>query len=181
MSRLLTVYAACLAMLPATETGAQEPASQPTAQAPEGFRRLTVLGLLPMPEGDVVVLSNSEETLYVPIVIGPAQAFAISMRLEGQGFERPLTHDLLDQVINQLGAELIEVRIDSLQSNAFVATLRLRQGDRVIMVDSRASDSIVMALGNDTPIYVSEQVIRETALHFGPGSLTLPDPAPTDL
>ena len=125
---------------------------------------MLVYTVMPAEQGNVVLLSDLGETVFVPIFIGDSEALVISLRLTDQAFVRPLTHDLLDAVLRELGAELVEVRIDSLQDSAFVATVQIRRDSSLIMLDSRASDGIALALGNEAPIYVSRDVIAETGL-----------------
>jgi bifunctional DNase/RNase len=146
----------------------------PSPSPPEGFSVMTVSGVYPTDVGNVVILTDREGTVLVPIWIGSAEAFVIALRLSGEGFERPLTHDLTDAIIRELGGELVEVRIDSLQGSTFVATVRIRQDDRMVMLDARASDSIALALGHQAPIYVSHRVLAETGI--APGMLDLAAP-----
>ncbi|MFH1468024.1 MAG: bifunctional nuclease family protein [Pseudomonadota bacterium] len=86
----------------------------------------------------------------------------------------PLTHDLLDTVMRELGGEVTEVRIDALRSNVFAATLTLRQGERSTQIDLRASDAIAVALGRGLPIWLADGVLAETGLPWG-------DMAPPDI
>lgn len=159
-----------MAARPETQDGLDaEPVTE--SETPTGFEAMHVADVLNTEDGPVVVLADAGENVLLPIWIGTAEALAIALRLDGQAFERPLTHDLVDAMLRELGAELVAVRIDSMDESTFVATLELRDGDRLFLLDSRASDSIAIALSNDAPIFVSHRVIIEAAF---PGDL---DPA----
>lgn len=96
-----------------------------------------------------------------PIVIGDNEALAIDRRLKGQKRARPMTHDLLADVIEQLGAELEKIVINDLKDHTFYAKLVVRQEGRLLEIDSRPSDAIALGVASDTPIFVSEHVLRE--------------------
>ena len=147
----------------------------PDASAPAGFVEMYVAEVLSTESGPVVVLADPAEGTLLPIWIGTSEAFAIALRLDGRAFERPLTHDLVDALIRELGAELVQVRIDGVQATAYVATLEIRDGERVFLLDSRASDSIALALSHDAPIFVSDRVLMEGGI-----PLDLLDTAPTN-
>ena len=96
-----------------------------------------------------------------PIVIGDNEALAIDRRLKGQKRARPMTHDLLADVIEQLGADLEKIVINDLKEHTFYAKLVVRQGGAMMEIDSRPSDAIALGVASDTPIFVSEHVLRE--------------------
>ena len=129
--------------------------------APKGFVVMTVVGLLPSPMGNAVLLTDPAESLIVPIFVGDSEALVIGLRAERQRYQRPLTHDLLDEVLEELDGEIDQVRIDDLRSGTFVATVYLRKGSKVSKIDSRASDAIAIALGHGKPIYVAQKVVDE--------------------
>lgn len=99
---------------------------------------------------------------HLPIWIGDAEANAIALALAGRRFERPLTHDLLQQVIDGLGAELARVTITELQGNTFFARLQLLRDHEVISVDARPSDSIALALRCEAPIFLSQGILESS-------------------
>ena len=114
----------------------------------------------------VIVFREKEGTRYLPVVIGVAEVNAIKMKLSGIKPPRPLTHDLLLQIIEQLGAKLTRVVNDKLQNNTFYAKLHLkRQGDGEMVVDARPSDSVALALRADAPVFVAEEVIGEAGVN----------------
>jgi bifunctional DNase/RNase len=109
----------------------------------------------------VVILREREGTRVLPIWIGPAEASAIAMELQGVKFQRPLTHDLLKQVIVGLGGSLQHVYIRSVQENTYFAELLIRRGEDAFQVDARPSDSIALALRLKAPIFASEGLLGE--------------------
>lgn len=112
----------------------------------------------------VVILTDAEERYYVPVVIGPAEANAIAVVMEGLTMPRPLTHDLLLAAIKQLGASIDRVVITELKDDVYYAQILLTRNGQVIQLDARPSDSIALALRADVPIYVSEQIVSESAM-----------------
>jgi hypothetical protein len=97
-----------------------------------------------------------------PIVIGSSEALAINRRLQGQSPLRPLTHDLLASVIEEMGGSLEQIEINNLEGGTFFARLHIRQNGHVIKVDSRPSDAIALGVASSIPIYVAEHVLEET-------------------
>jgi len=112
----------------------------------------------------VVILSDAEERYYVPVVVGPAEANAIAIVLEGVDTPRPLTHDLLLSTINQLGAVVDRIVITELKDDVYYARIILTRNGQRIELDARPSDSIALALRAGAPIYVSEQIVTESAM-----------------
>lgn len=95
----------------------------------------------------------------LPILIGSAEALAIDHRLKGTPFPRPQTHQLLGNVIEQLGGKLERIVISDLQDHTFFARLVIRQNGRSIEIDSRPSDAIALGVANQVPIFVAEHVL----------------------
>lgn len=112
-------------------------------------------------EQQIIFLREGDGDREFPIVIGDAEAAAIDRRLKGYKRARPMTHDLLADVIEQLGAELEKIVISDLKNHTFYAKLVLRANGEIIEVDSRPSDAIALGVASDTAIYVSEHVLRE--------------------
>lgn len=96
-----------------------------------------------------------------PIVIGLTEAAAIERRLMGQQPPRPQTHELLADVIEQLGAVVEKVLITDLKDGTFFASLVLKQQGREVVIDSRPSDAIALGVATDVPIFVEEHVLDE--------------------
>ncbi|MBI1967490.1 MAG: bifunctional nuclease family protein [Gemmatimonadetes bacterium] len=143
--------------------------------------RVAHLGLDRTTNTPVVILQEREGERVLPIWIGPAEASAIAMELAGVKFSRPLTHDLLKQVIVGLGADLRKVIITQVKDNTYYAELHIYRGDAVIQVDARPSDSIAVALRLKAPIFTSETLLEHTAVETGEGpSDTGPQPLDAD-
>ena len=109
----------------------------------------------------IICLRERDGTREFPIVIGDAEACAIDRRFKGFKRERPLTHDLLADIIAKLGGELEKIVISDLKNHTFFARLLLRTIGGIVEVDSRPSDAIALVAGTDTPIFVEDQVLRE--------------------
>lgn len=114
----------------------------------------------------VIVLREKDGTRYLPIVIGMPEVNAIKMKLSGVKPPRPLTHDLLANVIEQLGGRLEQVVIDKLQNNTFYAKLKLtRSGGDALEIDARPSDSVALALRAEAPILAAEEILGEAGVN----------------
>ena len=112
----------------------------------------------------VVILQELGGARMLPIWIGPAEASAIAMEIAGIKFARPLTHDLLKQVIIGLGGELRKVIITRVQENTYYAELHIHRGEEiVIQVDARPSDSIAVALRLKAPIFTHPDLLDVTS------------------
>ncbi|HUK21015.1 MAG TPA: bifunctional nuclease family protein [Gemmatimonadales bacterium] len=126
--------------------------------------RVAQVGLDRTTNTPVVILQEREGERVLPIWIGPAEASAIAMELAGVKFARPLTHDLLKQVIVGLGADLRKVIITQVKENTYYAELHVYRGDAVIQIDARPSDSIAIALRLKAPIFTSENLLALTSV-----------------
>jgi bifunctional DNase/RNase len=111
----------------------------------------------------IIVLRERDGVRSLPIVIGLTEALAIDRRVKGVQLQRPLTHDLLGNVIESLSAELEKIVINDLQDHTFYAKLVIRQTGELIEVDSRPSDAIALGVASEVPIYVEDHVLREVA------------------
>ena len=118
------------------------------------------------PRGRVLlILADEQVTQLLPMVIGQFEARAIAMELAEERFERPLTHDLLHNVISTLGHRLERVDITKLENGVYYAELTLVGENDIVKVDSRPSDAIALALRAGAPIYVAEEILeRERVL-----------------
>lgn len=126
--------------------------------------RVAHLGLDREHNAPVVILKERDGDRMLPIWIGPAEASAIAMELAGMKFTRPLTHDLLKQVIVGLGADLRKVIITRVKDNTYYAELHIYRDDAVIQIDARPSDSIAVALRLKAPIFTSETLLELTSV-----------------
>jgi uncharacterized protein len=112
----------------------------------------------------VVILKENERDRYLPIWIGPWEASAIAMRLQGLTPERPLTHDLFAAALEGLGARVDRVIISALAEETFHARLLLEHDGQVVEVDSRPSDALALAVRAGGRIFASEAVLEQAAL-----------------
>ncbi|MGQ9609733.1 MAG: bifunctional nuclease family protein [bacterium] len=115
----------------------------------------------------IVILREKEgrSKRFLPIWIGIFEAVAIIMELEKQPVERPMTHDLLKSIIDNLGASVISILVSELKNDTFYAEISLRLSDgKVVKVDSRPSDAMALALRANAPIYVSEEVMSKSGI-----------------
>lgn len=112
----------------------------------------------------VVILKDAARERYLPIWVGPWEASAIAMRLQGLTPERPLTHDLFASVLGELGVRLDRVLITSLADETFHARLVLVQPDARHEIDARPSDAIALAVRMGVPIYAAAAVLDQAAL-----------------
>jgi bifunctional DNase/RNase len=114
----------------------------------------------------VVILKEIQADRYLPIWIGPAEADAIAIKLQGVSVPRPLTHDLLFSVIHTLGAKINFIVVNDLQNDTFYARINVNANDKTIDIDSRPSDAIAIAVRAKSPIYVAEEVLEKAGIVF---------------
>ncbi len=128
------------------------------------FIEMKVSGLTmdPITNTPIVILKDLEEKRAIPIWIGIFEASAIATEIEKITFSRPMTHDLLNEILKLLKAEVIRVEIDDLRNNTFFANLHLRLHGEPIVVDARPSDAIAIALRAGAPIFVEDRVIDKS-------------------
>jgi len=112
----------------------------------------------------VIVFREKNGDRYLPVVIGMAEVNAIKLKLSGIKPPRPLTHDLILNLLSQLSVKLDRVVIDRLQDNTFYAKLHLKQNSHDVVVDARPSDSVAIALRASAPVFVEEEVIQQAGI-----------------
>ena len=123
------------------------------------------LGLDRTTNAPVVILREKAGARILPIWIGPAEASAIAMEMQGMKAPRPMTHDLLKQVVTGLGAELRRLVIADVRDNTYYAELHLaRGGDDRFLIDSRPSDGIALALRLHAPIFAADDLLTEAVI-----------------
>ncbi|MEM1181544.1 MAG: bifunctional nuclease family protein [Acidobacteriota bacterium] len=120
---------------------------------------MVVKGLIMDQNTPVVVLQDQNEARLLPIWIGPAEANAIMLEIEGVRPPRPLTHDLIINTLTSLDAQLVQIVISDLRDGTFYAALHLQTSGGDVEVDSRPSDAIALALRVDAPVLVAEPVL----------------------
>ena len=126
------------------------------------------LGLDQNTNSPVVLLKERDGERVLPIWIGPAEASAIAMELQGVKAQRPMTHDLLKHVIVGLGGELRRVTITNVRDNTYFAELLIRRDEQMVQIDARPSDSIALALRLHAPIYTSDDLLDQSGTESSP-------------
>ena len=109
----------------------------------------------------MLVLREVDGDRAFPILIGNHEAYAIDRRIKGIVVQRPLTHDLIDRIVDQLDCQWEQIVISELRDSTFYAKLVLRRNGELFEVDSRPSDAIAIGAGTEIPIYVDDSVLRE--------------------
>ena len=127
---------------------------------------MEVLGVLSLEDGQssLLVLAQKDGQAALTPVIGRSEANAIEMALRHVAPPRPMTHDLLEKVIGQLGGTVERVEIDGLRDSTFLATVRVKQGRRAHAIDARPSDSVALALRAGAPVFASRRVVEAAGL-----------------
>jgi uncharacterized protein len=124
--------------------------------------RVSGLTMDPITNTPIVILKDLEEKKAIPIWIGIFEASAIATEIEKITFSRPMTHDLLTEIVKVLKTEVTRVEIHDLRNNTFFANIHLlREGNRIV-VDARPSDAIAIALRAGAPIFVDDKVVEKS-------------------
>ena len=114
----------------------------------------------------IVLLKTAEGNKFLPIWIGHPEAAAILMKLQSASTPRPMTHDLVTDMLDQLGAQVIRITVTELRENTFYAQITVQQDGSEVEIDSRPSDAIALAIRADAPIFAADEVIEESAIEF---------------
>jgi uncharacterized protein len=114
----------------------------------------------------IVLLKTIDGNKFLPIWIGHPEAAAILMKLQGATTPRPMTHDLIGELINELDAQCTRVSVTELKDNTFYASITLRVNGQELEIDSRPSDALAVAVRTSAPIFAAEEVIQESAIEF---------------
>jgi bifunctional DNase/RNase len=114
----------------------------------------------------IVLLKTADGNKFLPIWIGHPEAAAILMKLQGASTPRPMTHDLVTDMLQQLDAQVVRICVTELRENTFYASITLQQDGSEIEVDSRPSDAIALAVRAEAPIFAADRVIEESAIEF---------------
>ena len=116
-----------------------------------------------MQDQQIIVLKEVDGERKFPIVIGSNEAYAIDRRLKGIPTPRPLTHDLLANIIETMGGNIDHIEINDLQAHTFFARIHIRQNGKTVEIDSRPSDAIALGIATVVPIFVAEHVLEEVS------------------
>ena len=114
----------------------------------------------------IVLLKTADGNKFLPIWIGHAEAAAILVKLQNAAQPRPMTHDLLTDMLGQLDAEIVAVTVTELRENTFYARITLHQNGSELEIDSRPSDAIALAVRAGAKIFVADEVIDESGIEF---------------
>ena len=114
----------------------------------------------------IVLLKAADANLFLPIWIGHPEAAAILTRLRGEETPRPMTHDLFVSVLDELGAEVVQVSVTELRDSTYHAEITLQRNGETLLIDSRPSDAIALAVRTEAPIFAADEVIEESAIEF---------------
>ncbi len=114
----------------------------------------------------IVLLKTTEGNKFLPIWIGHPEAAAILMKLQGANTPRPMTHDLLTDVLERLEARVTKIAVTELQDNTFYALITVAIDGSEIEIDSRPSDAIALAVRSGAPIFAADSVIDESGIEF---------------
>ena len=114
----------------------------------------------------IVLLKTAEGNKFLPIWIGHPEAAAILMKLQSASTPRPMTHDLVTDMLDQLGAQVVRITVTELRENTFFAQITVQQDGSEVDIDSRPSDAIALAIRADAPIFAADEVIEESAIEF---------------
>lgn len=127
------------------------------------FKEMKISRLIldPVTNTPIIILKDLEDELTLPIWIGLLEASAIALELEKEPPQRPMTHDLVKNILNSLNVHVSKVEVTDLRESTFYALIYLIMDGKTIKIDARPSDAIAIALRTSAPIYVEEKVIRK--------------------
>jgi uncharacterized protein len=117
-----------------------------------------------MSQHRVVILKDVDSDRYLPIWIGPCEADAITVTLQEMEVSRPLTHDLLKNVIGEMGGEVEHIVISDLRQDVFYARIVMNAAGKRLEIDSRPSDALALAVRLHVPVYIEEPVMEKAAV-----------------
>ena len=124
--------------------------------------KLSRLILDPVTNTPIIILKDLEDKTTLPIWIGLLEASAIALELEKAQPQRPMTHDLLKNILSSLKAQVVKVEVTDLRDSTFYALIYLMLDGKTFKIDARPSDAIALALRTQSPIYVHETVIEQS-------------------
>jgi bifunctional DNase/RNase len=138
---------------------------------------MKIRGLMvdPSTQQPIVILKNLDGTTILPIWVGLFEASAIALEVEKASTPRPMTHDLLRNMIQGLNAQVQRVVVSELRNDTFFAVIWLEQEGETITIDARPSDALALALRSDCPIFVSEDVLRTAKVIPNPADQASPE------
>ena len=123
----------------------------------------------PIGKQPIVLLKTVDEDRFLPIWIGHPEAAAILMKLQGASPPRPMTHDLLTEVVSELKGEVVKVTVTELRENTYFARITIVQDGQEVEIDSRPSDAIALAVRCEAQIFAADDVVDESGIEFQAG------------
>jgi len=129
------------------------------------FKPMVISGLTvdPITNSPIVILKEVDGDQTLPIWIGLLEATAIASEMEGINFSRPMTHDLLKNIMELGGLKVIRIEVCELKNNTYYALIHFKHGEKEMSVDARPSDAIALSLRAKAPILVAEEVIKQSS------------------
>ena len=124
------------------------------------------LALDPLSNMPIIILRDEEEKRSLPIWVGIFEANAIALELEKIATPRPMTHDLINEMLSELEISCAKVSVTELRENTFYASITLKMNGKEVEIDSRPSDALALAVRTSAPIFAAESVIEESAIEF---------------
>jgi len=128
------------------------------AQSVEGYQRMEVLSATPLGNEYAVRVGDADKAL--TMYVGSSEGLAISLHLQGEKYQRPLSMELMDSTLRELGATLDRVQIDSIRDRAYIGSIHVRGHNPI---DARPSDAVALAMIHGAPIYVADEVVAAAA------------------
>jgi hypothetical protein len=135
------------------------------------MREMTLYGVSfePIGKTPIVLLKTVDEDRFLPIWIGHAEAAAILMKLQGATPPRPMTHDLLSDVVGELKGEVVRITVTELRDNTYYARITIAHDGQELEIDSRPSDAIALAVRCEAQIFAADDVVDESSIEFQGG------------
>ncbi len=132
------------------------------------MREMTLYGVSfePIGKQPIVLLKTVDDERFLPIWIGHPEAAAILMKLQGASPPRPMTHDLVTDIITELQGEVRRVTVTELRENTYYARITIVQDGREVEIDSRPSDALALAVRCEAPIFATDDVVDESGIEF---------------
>lgn len=128
------------------------------------FKPMIISGLTvdPLTNSPIVILKEIDGEKTLPIWIGLLEATAIASELEGIQFSRPMTHDLLKNILEMINIKVVKIEVCDLRNNTYYALIHISHNGKELKIDARPSDALALSLRVDAPIYVAEEVIEKS-------------------
>jgi uncharacterized protein len=148
--------------------GATKGAGLESDRVPDEMQEMVIYGVSfdMVGKQPIVLLKTADGNKFLPIWIGHPEAAAILMKLQGASTPRPMTHDLLTEMLQKLEARVVRIAVTELRENTFYALITVAVNGSEIEIDSRPSDAIALAVRSDAPIFADDSVIEESAIEF---------------